>query len=112
MAGDALVITDMLNPYEHDDADVLAANVEPMVEPLARLVRGAEDAGLELIYVNDNYGDFAASRDDIVRVHPSLQRPLARDAVAQIDDELVAAALRMMERNMRAELVDVADLVR
>jgi hypothetical protein len=30
----ALIVVDMLNPYEHDDADVLAANVEAIVEPL------------------------------------------------------------------------------
>lgn len=33
-----------------------------------------------------------------------------RDAVACIDEELAAAALKMMERNMRADVLDAADL--
>ena len=34
---------------------------------------------------------------------------VATDAVAAIDDELAAAALRMMERNMHAELTTSED---
>lgn len=37
---------------------------------------------------------------------------VARDAVACIDPRLGEAALEMMERNMRAELVDAADCLR
>jgi hypothetical protein len=32
----ALIVIDMFNPYEHDDAEVLAANVEAIIEPLPR----------------------------------------------------------------------------
>ena len=34
---------------------------------LCRLVADANERDIELIYVNDNYGDFAATRDDLVR---------------------------------------------
>ena len=37
---------------------------------------------------------------------------VARDAVACIDPELGAAALRMMERNMRAQVVEAGDCLR
>jgi nicotinamidase-related amidase len=173
--GTALVVIDMLNPYDHEDADVLAENVAAIVDPLADLIsRSYEDRDAALVYVNDNHGDFAASRDDLVRRaqagrHPELVEPVlppedadflvkvrhsafyatplayllrqrevetvvlagqvteqcilysaldayvrhfsirvARDAVAPIDPELGDAALRMMERNMRAEIVEVA----
>jgi hypothetical protein len=57
VSGSALIVIDMLNPYQHRDA-----------EPHANLVsRAHERDDVELIYVNDNYGDFAASRDDLVR---------------------------------------------
>jgi nicotinamidase-related amidase len=177
MATSALIVIDMLNPYEHDDADELAANVEELVAPLRGLIAGVDDADAELVYVNDNYGDFAASRDDIVEGalggrRPDLVEPFVpprgaaflpkvrhsafysttleyllrqrdvtevilagqvteqcilysaldayvrhysvcvpSDAVAPIDPELGDAALRMMERNMRAELVTTADLL-
>jgi nicotinamidase-related amidase len=168
----ALVVTDMLNPYDHEDADALADNVASMVQNVARLVQEAGESDVELVYVNDNYGDFAATRDDIVRQaldgrRPELIEPIVpprgvaflqkarhsafystaldhllrqrsidtivlagqvteqcilytaldayirhfdirvpRDAVAHIDPELGDAALRMMERNMRVDILD------
>ena len=169
----ALLVIDMLNPYGHDDADVLAESVAAIVPTMAGLIdeaTGADD--VRLIYVNDNYGDFTATRDDIVRravegERPDLVEPLVppdgtdflqkvrhsafystaldhllrarsvetivlagqvteqcilytaldayvrhfdirvvRDAVAHIDPELGAAAMRMMECNMRVDIVD------
>ena len=43
------------------------------------------------------------------RLHPSVPRHGPRDAVAHIDEELGSAALRMMEVNMRADVVDVGE---
>src|SRR5690349_6940213 len=81
MARAALIVIDMLNPYDHEDADQLAANVEGIVEPLAALVAKAQESDVELIYVNDNYGDFAASGQDLIERalagrHPELVEPL------------------------------------
>jgi nicotinamidase-related amidase len=172
VSGTALLVVDMLNPYQHRDADLLTASVGKMVEPLADLIsRAHRGDGVELIYVNDNHGDFTASRHDIVQraldgergdlvapIVPSdecvfltkvrhsvfystaldylLSRLAVRqviltgqvteqcilysaldayvrhysirvapDAVAHIDPDLGAAALRMMEQNMRTELI-------
>ena len=71
----ALIVTDMLNPYDHEDADVLADNVAGMVHAVARLVEEAGESDVELVYVNDNYGDFAATRDDLVRRALEGRRP-------------------------------------
>jgi nicotinamidase-related amidase len=172
VAGTAVIVIDMLNPYDHEDADVLTENVGPMVETLARLVAGTHESDVELVYVNDNYGDFAATRDDLIRQAQQGRRPdliepilppdgvaflqkvrhsafystaldhllrqrsietvvltgqvteqcilysaldayirhfdirVVRDAVAHIDEQLGDAALRMMQRNMRVQLVD------
>ena len=170
----ALLVVDMLNPYDHDDAEALADHAAGIVEPLADLVRRAREDGVDLIYVNDNLGDFAATREDLVRRardgrRPELVEPLVppdevaflqkirhsvfygtaldhllrqreidtliltgqvteqcilysaldayirhydvcvvRDAVASIDPDLGDAALRMMERNMRAQLAEAS----
>jgi nicotinamidase-related amidase len=175
MPSAALLVVDMLNPYDHDDAEALAQHVAAAVEPLVDLIRRArEDEAVELIYVNDNLGDFAATRHDLVRRalegrRPELVKPLVppddaaflqkvrhsvfygtaldhllrarglgtviltgqvteqcilysaldayvrhydvcvvRDAVAHIDAELGGAALKMMERNMRATVVEAS----
>ncbi|WP_445165998.1 cysteine hydrolase family protein [Mycolicibacterium sp. Dal123E01] len=83
MADTALLVVDMLNAYRHPDAEILADNVAAIVEPLADLVRRARDRDdVELIYVNDNYGDFTAEPSDLVRTalageRPELVRPIA-----------------------------------
>ena len=172
MSSAALLVVDMLNPYDHEDADALAESAAAAVATLADLIRRARENELEVIYVNDNLGDFAATRHDLVRRaldgrRPELIEPLVpaddlpflqkvrhsvfygtaldhllrarehggviltgqvteqcilysaldayvrhydvcvvRDAVACIDPELGDAALKMMERNMRARVVE------
>jgi nicotinamidase-related amidase len=71
----------MLNSYEHEDADELTKSVEAVVEPLSGLVARAESEGVELIYVNDNYGDWKSSQEDLARqamegARPDLVEPL------------------------------------
>lgn len=47
--------------YRHDDADALAGHVSKIVGPLADLIaRARRRDEVDLIYVNDNYGDFTA----------------------------------------------------
>ncbi|WNG91241.1 cysteine hydrolase family protein [Mycobacterium sp. ITM-2016-00318] len=179
MTDTAVLVIDMLNSYRHEDAEKLTTSVEHIVEPLAGLVaeaRKRED--VDLIYVNDNYGDFAANQDDLVRqalegdrpdlVEPIVPDPGVRflqkvrhsafyatslayllnqldtkrviltgqvteqcilytaldayvrhfevvvppDAVAHIEADLGKAALRMMEENMRAEVVSAEKCLR
>ncbi|MDX6740811.1 isochorismatase family cysteine hydrolase [Actinocorallia sp. A-T 12471] len=176
MGTTALLVIDMFNPYRHEDAEVLQGSVAGIVEPLAGLLgRARESDDAFIVYVNDNLGDFTASRDELVEralkgERPDLVEPLVpgqdcdfltkirhsafygtpleyllgrkevdevlltgqvteqcvlytaldayirhlsvsvvTDAVAAIDPELGEAALRMMRRNMRAELVTAQD---
>jgi len=179
MSDTAVLVIDMLNPYQHEDAELLIPNVADIIDPLARLVSAAlEREDVDLIYVNDNYGDFTADFAEIVRsarngARPDLVEPVVpqsdcliltkvrhsafyataldyllgrlettrivltgqvteqcilysaldgyvrhfdvvvpTDAVAHIDPELGDAALKMMSRNMRAELRPAADCLR
>jgi nicotinamidase-related amidase len=171
----AVCVIDMLNPYDFEDAELLTDNVEPVVEPIAALIARARDEGAEVVYVNDNYGDWNSSREELAERamagrRPDLVEPLlppedaafvlkARhtifymtpleyllsqrglddvvlvgqvteqcilysaldayvrhlqvtvppDGVAHIYEDLADAALKMMERNMRAELTACAD---
>ena len=163
----------MFNAYRHEDAELLIPNVAEIVDPLAGLIAKARKRDdVDVIYVNDNYGDFTADHDDIIRSaldgeRPDLVEPFVPDedalflgkvrhsafyatslayllrqleterliltgqvteqcilytaldayvrhfpvtvppdGVAHIDADLGNAALRMMEANMRAEIVD------
>jgi nicotinamidase-related amidase len=81
----AVLVIDMLNTYEHEDADVLARNVADIVDPLAGLIsRARERDDVDVIYVNDNYGNFEADFRDVVEAalhgdQPDLVRPIAPD---------------------------------
>jgi len=176
MSDTAVLVIDMLNAYRHEDAESLVASVEDVIDPMAGLIAKARKRDdVDVIYVNDNYGDFAADHDDIVRSalegqRPDLVKPIVpdkdcrfltkvrhsafyatpldyllgrletkrliltgqvteqcilytaldgyvrhlpivvpRDAVAHIDADLADAALKMMERNMRAEVATAAN---
>ena len=176
MSETVLLVVDMLNTYRHPDADRLATGVAKAIEPISRLVATAQAReDVDVVYVNDNYGDFSAGREDLVDAALHGERPdlveslipepdcaflqkvrhsafystslgyllgqlgtrrvivagqvteqcilytaldayvrhfdlvLPVDAVAGIDPDLGAAALRMMERNMRARLTSAAD---
>jgi len=179
MAETTVLVIDMMNAYRHPDAELLIRNVARIVDPLARIIeRTRECADLDLIYINDNYGDFTAEPSDLISAAlsgrcPDLVKPVVPkgscafltkvrhsafyatpldhllrqlntrrvvltgqvteqcilysaldayirhfevvvpcDAVAHIDSELSRAALRMMESNMGASIVDSADWTR
>jgi nicotinamidase-related amidase len=171
----ALIVVDMLNTYDHEDADRLVESVENVIEPIAGLVDRASGEGVEVIYVNDNYGDWNSSQEELAEnamhgrrpdlVEPVLPPPEAdfvikarhtifymtpleyllgqkeighlvlagqvteqcvlysaldayvrhfevsipTDGVAHIHEDLAQAAMKMMERNMRAELISAAE---
>jgi nicotinamidase-related amidase len=71
----------MLNAYEHEDAERLTNSVETIVEPVSALVSRAQDEGAELIYVNDNYGDWNSSSEELAQralegARPDLVEPI------------------------------------
>jgi nicotinamidase-related amidase len=179
MADTALVVIDMLNTYEHEDAETLTRSVREVLPNISDLVeRASEREDVEVVYVNDLYGEWNAGRSELLeRVmdgrYRDLIEPIApaedavfivkarhsifyetpleymlrqqgveklvlvgqvteqcilysaldayirhmevvvpRDAVAHIHEDLADAALRMMEVNMRAEVVSAAECLR
>jgi nicotinamidase-related amidase len=166
----ALIVVDMLNHYEHPDADLLIASVRERLPAVREVIERARDADVLTIYVNDNHGDWSAGRPEVSEralagkapdlIEPILPEPslpfvvkarhsifyetqleyllrqeeierivltgqvteqcilysaldayvrhfsvgVAEDAIAHIHPELAEAALRMMERNMNAEI--------
>src|SRR5215212_11241717 len=52
----ALVIVDVINDLEFDGGHVLLQRALPMAKRLAILAKQAREAGIAVIYVNDNFG--------------------------------------------------------
>lgn len=71
----------MFNDYRHPDAEQLATSAAAIIDPLVKLVGNAERRGVDLIYVNDNHGDFTADHHAIIAAalhgeRPDLVKPL------------------------------------
>ena len=85
MSETAVLVIDMLNAYRHEDAELLAPNVANIIDPLAGIIAAARQRDdVDLIYVNDNYGDFDADFRDVVDAalhgeRPDLVMPIAPD---------------------------------
>ena len=175
MARRALVVIDMINTYDHEDAERPRESAKDVVPVIADLLKSARESDAPVIYVNDNFGEWRSDHralleealageyasliepivpDDeamfVVKARHSIffETPLGylvdqkgidrlilagqvteqcilysaldayvrhlevsipTDAVAHIYEDLAEAALKMMERNMRAELVSAAD---
>jgi nicotinamidase-related amidase len=78
----ALIVIDMLNPYEHEDADPLVASVGETLPAMVRIIERARREDIAVIYVNDNYGDWAAAGAQITERAlagraPELIEPIA-----------------------------------
>jgi nicotinamidase-related amidase len=71
----ALVVVDMLNPYDHEDAEQLTSNVEPVVPRIRTLLDRALESGTEVIYVNDNYGNWNSSAAELAERACDGERP-------------------------------------
>ena len=82
----ALVVVDMLNPYDHEDAERLIPSVEQVVEPLAGLVARAREESIEVVYVNDNYGDWNSSQEELAEAAMQGARPDLIEALLPPDD--------------------------
>lgn len=86
MSDTAVLVIDMLNTYDHPDAEVLAASVGAVIDPITQLISTARERDdVELVYINDNRGDFSAGRDELVHAalhgrRPELVEPIVPDA--------------------------------
>ncbi len=71
----------MLNPYEHSQAERLASRVIEAIPGLRQLLDRAAEAEVPCIYVNDNYGDWNSSAEELAGramkgAHPELVEPV------------------------------------
>jgi nicotinamidase-related amidase len=80
----ALIVIDMINAYDHEDAEVLIPSAREAVPVVRKLITRAGEAGADVIYVNDNLGRWHSNRDELFEnalhgPHPELVEPLRPD---------------------------------
>ncbi len=81
MSATALIVVDVLNHYQHEDAERLRGSVRETLPAIQGLVRRASAADAPIVYVNDNHGDWSAGRAELCQralegPDPSLVEPL------------------------------------
>ena len=81
MSRTALIVVDMINAYDHPDADKLTASAQEAVPVIASLLERAAEEDVLTIYVNDNFGAWNSDRDELVETalqgeHADLVEPI------------------------------------
>ncbi|MHB9863834.1 cysteine hydrolase family protein [Streptomyces sp. YIM S03343] len=82
--GRALVVIDMINTYEHEDAELLVPAAARIVPVLAELIGRARAAGVPVVYANDNFGLWRSHHGELVDTalsgpHADLVEPVRPD---------------------------------
>ncbi|EFL35810.1 isochorismatase [Streptomyces viridochromogenes DSM 40736] len=83
-ARSALIVIDMINTYDHEDAELLVPSVGEVVPVLAELIDRAREADAPVIYVNDNFGLWRSHHGELLdaalsRPHADLIEPIRPD---------------------------------
>ena len=95
MPDTALVVVDMLNTYEHEDAETLTRSVREVLPNISDLIeRATDDDGVEVVYVNDLYGEWNAGRSELLeRVMRGTYRELV-EPIAPAEDAIFIVKAR------------------
>ena len=78
----ALLIIDMICDFEFSGGDRLCANAAPISKNIASLKKKANKAGVPVIYVNDNFGEWHSERYRLVE--RAITSDAAREFVAKL----------------------------
>ncbi|CAM5610179.1 Cysteine hydrolase OS=Streptomyces rochei OX=1928 GN=G3I25_24780 PE=4 SV=1 [Streptomyces rochei] len=66
MGKTALIVIDMINTYDHKDADSLIPAVESVLPAVTGLLERARRHDVPVIYVNDNFGEWRSHHGEIL----------------------------------------------
>jgi nicotinamidase-related amidase len=90
----ALIVVDMLNAYEHVDAEKLTRSVEAALPAMTRTIQRAAEQDVTTIYVNDNFGAWNSNRDELVETVLTGRFRHLVEPIAPADDTLFVVKAR------------------
>jgi nicotinamidase-related amidase len=73
-SGDVLLVVDVINAFDHDDADSLFASFEERLPALTDVIAAARAAGLPIVYVNDERGGWTSDARGLIEAVRSTPR--------------------------------------
>lgn len=88
----ALLLVDVINPLDFDEADGLLRAALPAADKLAALKRRAEEASVPVVYANDNFGRWRSDLSTVVErcLEPGCKgKPLAERLRPDAEDYIV-----------------------
>jgi nicotinamidase-related amidase len=94
MGKTALVVIDMINTYDHDDADLLLPSVKACVPAVTELISRARQHDTPVIYVNDNFGQWRSHHGELLETALKGQHADLVEAVAPDEDSLFVVKAR------------------
>src|SRR4051794_3409366 len=90
----ALVVIDMINTYDHEDAERLRESVQSVVPVIATLLDRARDPGAPVIYVNDNFGHWRSDQRALVDDAVKSERGALVEPIVPDEDALFVVKAR------------------
>lgn len=88
----AVLLVDVINPFDFPEADDLLKFALPMADRLASLKRRAKRAGVPVVYANDNFGRWRSDLSAVVercRQPDCKGRPMVEKLLPEADDYFV-----------------------
>ncbi|WP_049569898.1 cysteine hydrolase family protein [Streptomyces sp. SBT349] len=87
MSRTALIVIDMVNAYQHEDAGLLIPSVRRALPGMRRAIGRARSEGTDVIYVNDNFGRWRSQHDELLETvlsgpHADLVEPVRPDGTS------------------------------
>ncbi|MFD3786865.1 isochorismatase family cysteine hydrolase [Streptomyces cyaneofuscatus] len=87
MGKSALIVIDMINAYDHPDAELLVPSVRTALPQLTRLIGRARTENVPVIYANDNFGEWRSHHGELIETalagkNAELVEPLLPDGDA------------------------------
>ncbi|MFG2720149.1 isochorismatase family cysteine hydrolase [Streptomyces sp. NPDC048416] len=84
MGKTAVIVIDMINTYDHKDADLLLPAAREVLPSIVELLDRARRRDVPVIYVNDNFGQWRSHHGELLETalagpHADLVRPLSPD---------------------------------
>jgi len=71
MGKTALIVIDMINTYDHGDAELLLPSVTEVVPRVAALLERTHSRDVPVIYVNDDFGEWRSHHGELLDKAPS-----------------------------------------